>query len=101
MADVFLCGYKQKHYLFHNNGGSFSVVTKAGAITTDSAEDQSAVWADYDNDGYLDLFVCTGGLASLKRFLYWNHGDGTSEKMVRSSLVKDNGARARAALGRL
>jgi enediyne biosynthesis protein E4 len=95
--DLFLCGYKQKHYLFHNDGGSFSVVTNAGAITTDSAEDQSAVWADYDNDGFLDLFVCSGGLASLKDFLYRNNGDGTFEKIVRGSLVNDNGEGAGAA----
>jgi enediyne biosynthesis protein E4 len=95
--DLFLCGYKQKHYLFHNDGGSFSIVTNAGAITSDAAEDQSAVWADYDNDGYLDLFVCSGGLASLKDFLYRNNGDGTFEKILRGSLVNDNGEGAGAA----
>jgi hypothetical protein len=95
--DLFLCGYKQKHYLFHNDGGSFSVVTNAGAIVTDSGEDQSAVWADYDNDGYLDLFVCSGGLNSLKDFLYHNNGDRTFEKIVRGSLANDNGEGAGAA----
>jgi hypothetical protein len=95
--DLFLCGFNQKHYLFHNDGGSFSVVTNAGAIVTDSAEDQSAIWADYDNDGYLDLFVCSGGNKSLKDFLYHNNGDGTFEKITRGSLVNDSGEGAGAA----
>lgn len=30
-----------RYYLLHNDGGSFSVVTNAGAIITDAGEDQS------------------------------------------------------------
>jgi enediyne biosynthesis protein E4 len=95
--DLFLCGFNQKHYLFHNDGGTFSVVNNAGAIVTDSAEDQSAVWADYDNDGFLDLFVTSGGIVARKDFLYHNNGDGSFEKIVRGSLVNDNGEGAGAA----
>jgi hypothetical protein len=72
-------------------------VTNAGAINLDSGEDQSAVWADYDNDGYLDLFVCSGGIIALKDCLYHNNRDGTFERIVRGSLVNDNGEGAGAA----
>src|SRR5262249_13377340 len=39
---------------------------------------QVAVWADYDNDGWLDLFV--GGERTPSR-LYRNRGDGTFEEV--------------------
>src|SRR5262249_41298668 len=40
---------------------------------------QVAVWADYDNDGFLDLFV--GGETTRSR-LYRNRGDGTFEEVA-------------------
>ncbi len=88
--------------LYHNNGnGSFSDVTdKAGLAAPGWTT--SAVWFDYDNDGKLDLFLCSFVQFSVKsdvfcgdnklgkRFyciprvfkptpslLYRNNGDGT------------------------
>jgi hypothetical protein len=99
--DLFVCGYNQKRQLFHNNGdGTFSLATNAGPITTESGDDQSASWADYDNDGYLDLFVASGGPThGMKDSLYHNNGDGTFTKILRGSLVNDNGEGAGAAWG--
>jgi FG-GAP-like repeat/ASPIC and UnbV len=43
--------------LLHNNGdGTFSDVTKAAGLLR-FAPTQTAVWFDYDGDGWLDLFV--------------------------------------------
>jgi predicted NUDIX family NTP pyrophosphohydrolase len=88
--------------LYHNNGnGTFTDVTdKAGVASPGWTT--SAVWFDYDNDGKLDLFLCSFVQFSLasnvfcgdnklgKRFyciprvfkptpslLYHNNGDGT------------------------
>src|SRR5882672_7023962 len=48
------------NYLYHNNGdGSFTRVT-SGAIATDDTNSEGATWGDYDNDGFLDLFVAVG-----------------------------------------
>ena len=38
----------------------------------DGGDSRSAAWGDYDNDGFLDLFVGTGGSANL---LYHNSGN--------------------------
>ena len=58
-------------------GGSFARVT-SGSIFTDHAHAWNCAWADYDNDGYLDLFVGNGMCACTeKNFLYHNNGDGT------------------------
>jgi len=44
--------------LFHNNGnGTFTQIT-TGPVVTDIGIGIGSSWADYDNDGYVDLFVC-------------------------------------------
>ena len=45
--------------LLRNEGGdSFSDVTRESGLATPAYPSQSAAWADYDNDGDLDLFSC-------------------------------------------
>ena len=47
--------------LYRNNGdGTFSDATQEAGLRT-GANTQSAVWGDYDNDGFLDLFVTNAG----------------------------------------
>jgi hypothetical protein len=65
--------------LLHNNGdGSFSDVTEeAGLLRTHPT--QTATWLDFDNDGWLDLFIgneSTDGDPHPCE-LYRNNGDGT------------------------
>src|SRR4030095_10184598 len=48
------------NYLYRNQGdGTFARVT-TGAIATDDTNSEGATWGDYDNDGFLDLFVAIG-----------------------------------------
>jgi enediyne biosynthesis protein E4 len=45
--------------LFRNTGkGSFIDVTKSSGLGSRSALSTSAIWFDYDRDGFLDLFIC-------------------------------------------
>lgn len=44
--------------LYRNDGGQFSKVTQ-GPLVTDIGTSLANVWGDYDNDGYLDVFVAT------------------------------------------
>ena len=64
-----------KNALYHNNhDGTFTEVTdKAGVGGYDKSYGMSASSADYDNDGYADLFVCNYG----ESILYHNNGNGT------------------------
>ena len=46
--------------LLHNNGdGTFTDVTREAGLALPAYPSQSAAWADYDNDGDLDLFSCS------------------------------------------
>jgi hypothetical protein len=62
-------------WLLHNNGdGAFSDVTFSAGLADRAAASQAVAWADYDNDGYLDLYV--GGYYSPPS-LYHSNGNGT------------------------
>jgi len=65
--------------LLRNNGnGAFDDVTEeAGLLSFHPTP--SAAWGDYDNDGWVDLFVANESFKSLNNpcQLYHNNGDGT------------------------
>jgi len=59
--------------LLHNNGdGSFSDHTESSGLLNYTAS-HSAAWADFNNDGWLDLFVCNEHTRSQ---LFYNDGKG-------------------------
>ncbi|MBA3960689.1 MAG: CRTAC1 family protein [Chthoniobacterales bacterium] len=63
--------------LLKNNGdGTFTDVTAQAGIQA-LTFGRSIAWGDYNNDGYLDLFISRGSTTGLKQTLYKNNGDGT------------------------
>jgi hypothetical protein len=80
--------------LLRNNGnGTFTDVTYAAGLG-DALNSISACWADYDNDGYLDLFVCCERQPNR---LYRNRGDGTFEEVALRAGVAGNGTNTKGA----
>ena len=85
--DIFVANYNENNFLYHNNGnGTFSKIT-TGAIVTNNSNSGGCAWADYDNDGYPDLFVANAGPAA--DFLYHNNGNGTFTQITNDPIVLD------------
>jgi hypothetical protein len=74
--------------LLRNNGdGTFTDVTKEAGLL-DPINSISASWADYDNDGFPDLFICCEQQVNR---LYHNKGDGTFEEVAARAGVQGAG----------
>ena len=60
------------------DGVSFLDISEEAGITKQGSTVVHGVWADYDNDGNVDLFQAGKGLS----FLYRNKGNGTFEELT-------------------
>jgi enediyne biosynthesis protein E4 len=107
--DIFVSNYGQ-NILYKNNGnGTFTNVTKKAKVAGGNECSVGAVWFDYDNDSFLDLYVAnylnfdpnykyfyapdgfTGPMAydSQPDYLYHNNGDGTFEDVTKKMGIID------------
>ncbi len=77
--------FPQRKSLLRNNcDGTFTDVTAASGLAEPATDSQTAVWADIDNDGFLDLIV---GNENTPLQLFHNKGDGTFEDISRAAGV--------------
>ena len=61
--------------LYHNNGdGTFTDVSTKAGISNPNGKGLGVAFADYDRDGYMDIYVAND---SVQSFLYRNNHDGT------------------------
>ncbi len=78
--------YKNNHaegknmYLYRNEMGTYTDVLDESGINHQGVE-QDAIFADYDNDGFLDLFI----LKENGNVLYKNRGEGRFEDVSREA----------------
>ena len=61
--------------LYHNNGdGTFTDVSQRSGIAAKKGRALGVAFADYDGDGFTDIFVANDGM---QQYLYHNNGNGT------------------------
>ena len=112
--DLYLSNYGTNVLLKNNGNGSFSDITKRANVAGGKECSVGAVWFDYDNDSYLDLYVGNylsfdpdykyfyapdgfpGPMAydAQKDVLYHNNGDGTFSDVTESMGITDLDGRA-------
>jgi hypothetical protein len=91
--DIYICRgawmFPQRPSLLRNNGdGTFTDVTREAGLLV-AVDSQVAAWADYDNDGWLDLFF---GGETVRSRLYHNQRDGTFKEVAVAAGVANEGA---------
>ena len=116
--DIFVSCVGQSR-LFQNTGNAtFVDITKSSGLLGKQGLSTSAVWFDYDRDGFLDLFVCNYVRWSAEHdvfcsldgknksyctpeayrgdtcWLYHNRGNGTFEDVTASSGVFDSSSKS-------
>jgi hypothetical protein len=90
LPDLFVPGFQSANRLYHNEGnGAFSRVSSGAMLNVPPGGGcRACVWGDYDNDGYLDLYICCH---DAKNRLFHNNGDGTFTQILAGDPVNDGG----------
>jgi len=96
--DLFVAGqFGAAYTLYRNEGnGTFSNVTAEVGMADATWQSQGGVWADYDNDGRLDLYVVN---VDAPNELYHNDGDRGFTEVGAVAGVNDSARGAAAAWG--
>ncbi|HRH65426.1 MAG TPA: FG-GAP-like repeat-containing protein [Bacteroidia bacterium] len=85
-VDLYISNYQnQLNCLYHNEQGDHFTKVYNSAVSSDPGWSQSAVWSDFNNDNWPDLFVANKGC----NFLFRNNGDGTFTKITSGTIVTD------------
>jgi hypothetical protein len=90
--DLFVCARGNVNRLYQNTGNlTFIDVTETAGLAIDSLDTFNACWADFDRDGWIDLYVCERvplNRPENKNLLYMNNADGTfTEKGIESGVT--------------
>src|SRR5688572_3261667 len=87
--DLFVSTRTGSSLLYSNKGnGTFSQIL-APPVATDGGLCFGATWGDYDNDGFLDLFVGVNNAGN--DWLYRNNGAGGFTKITSGAIVNSGG----------
>ena len=73
---------QRKSLLRNNCDGTFTDVTRESGLAEPATSSQTAVWADINNDGLLDLFV---GNENRPNQLFLNQGNGTFKDIAHAA----------------
>ncbi|MBE2216305.1 MAG: VCBS repeat-containing protein, partial [Opitutaceae bacterium] len=77
----------QRDFLFHNNGdGTFSDVSARAGVAPGPTHGNSALWWDYDHDGWPDLYVAND--FAIPDALYRNNHDGTFTDIAATAMPR-------------
>lgn len=76
------------HTLFRTDS-NYSYSLTSNPITMSSGPGRMGAWADYDNDGFLDLFIALD--SGWDNLLFHNNGNGSFTQITTGVIVNDGG----------
>jgi hypothetical protein len=83
--------------LLQNNGGKFTDVTESADVTNAAGKSMQAIFCDFNNDGWPDIFV--GNDVGTADVMYLNNQDGTFKDVSKISSTFDRRASMGMAVG--
>ena len=87
--DLYVADFYEQDYLLENEDNIFTEVGRnaQGIDTEKRGSETSVAWGDYDNDGYLDVYL---GAYYFENELYLNNaGDATFTRVVEPAILND------------
>ncbi len=95
-TDLYVIGGLSPSTLYHNNqDGTFSISEYAADVSLSDVWSGGAVWADYNNDGFKDLYVVAHG----PNVLFHNEAGQGFQDVTETAGVGDSGKGSTAAWG--
>jgi len=84
--DLFVANgdFQNDNLYLNNKNGTFTKIT-SGPVVTSGGYGSGCSWGDYNNDGWLDLFVANSG----QNFLYKNNKNGTFTRITTGAIATD------------
>ena len=90
---VVVAWYDSTNALFENSANGTFTQILSSPIVNDRGYSETCSWGDYDNDGYVDLYVSNSGSPGVGgpkvNFLYRNNHDRTFTKIATGEIVTD------------
>jgi hypothetical protein len=90
--DLFVTSFEAPNRLYENDGNlNLTDITLSAGLPIDNAPSYGAVFGDYNNDGWLDLYLDNWSYQGVyTNYLYKNNGDGTFSDVTESAGVADD-----------
>jgi hypothetical protein len=87
--DLFLVNwYGHNNLLYSNNNDGTFTYESLLSPSVGATYSETASWGDYNNDGFLDLYVCNSG-GNRRNQLFLNNTDGTFTSLTNGAIVTD------------
>lgn len=91
-ADLFVANSGGTARIYQNKGNGKFTSLENGAFPEQIQGGTGSAWGDFDNDGFLDLFLCRlNPQQAVPSFLFRNNGNGTFTQIIQSPFTDDTG----------
>jgi hypothetical protein len=78
--------------LYVNRGDGTFIDSVLAPVTTSHGSSETGSWADFDEDGWLDLVVSNSAGANHRTFQFHSNGDGTFTRIQTGVIATDGGS---------